>query len=84
MEGIELVGQIAGALTTLSMLPQVVKSWKSKSTGDISLSYLAVLGAGVFLWLVYGLFISSWPVVLWNAVNEILVLALVFLKIRHG
>ncbi|MBF0356400.1 MAG: SemiSWEET transporter [Alphaproteobacteria bacterium] len=79
----DLIGTLAGTLTTLSFLPQVVKTWKSRSTRDISLSMFLAFTTGVGLWLVYGILIGSWPVILSNIVTLILAGIILFLKLRH-
>jgi MtN3 and saliva related transmembrane protein len=81
---IEAVGLIAGAMTTLSFLPQVLKAWKSKETKDLSLIMYLVLCTGVFMWLVYGLLIDSPSIIIANAVTFVLVLAVLVMKLRFG
>lgn len=56
---IEIIGMFAGILTTCAFFPQVVKTVKSKSTDDLSWTWLVMMIAGVFLWLVYGYYIKS-------------------------
>ncbi len=57
MEFADMVGLAAGLLTTVSMLPQVTKSYKSKSTKDISLPYISLLWLGLLIWIIYGFMI---------------------------
>ena len=66
---IELLGFAAGTLTTLSFVPQVAKAWRTRSTGDLSMTMLTAFTAGVALWLVYGLALRSWPVIVANAIT---------------
>ena len=80
---VELIGYSAGVLTTLAFVPQVVKSWRSKSVGDLSFVTLSAFTAGVFLWLVYGVALGSVPVIAANATTLLLNGLLVGLKIRH-
>ena len=84
MDMVESIGLFAGLLTTVSMLPQVIKSYKSKKTNDLSLSYMVTLFFGLALWVIYGFMISNMPVILTNAASGALALALIYLKIRHG
>lgn len=84
MDFVELIGYAAAFLATLAFLPQVLKSWKTKSTGDLSWGMLSLIASALFLWLVYGIMISSMPLILEDAISLVLVLALVFIKIRHG
>ena len=72
---------IAGVLTTFAYLPQVIKTWQSKSVGDLSIIMLLTLATGIFLWFVYGLLIDSFPVIIANAVSFVLVSIMVLLKV---
>jgi MtN3 and saliva related transmembrane protein len=65
-------------------VPQVVKTFKARSTRDIRLGMYLLFCAGVGLWLVYGLLIASWPIVLSNFVTLVLSGAVMVLKLRHG
>ena len=78
------IANVAGFLTTLAFLPQVVRSWRTRSTADLSLSTILAFIVGVSLWIVYGAQIGSYPIVLWNVVTSGLNLALLVAKIRHG
>jgi MtN3 and saliva related transmembrane protein len=64
-----MLGFLAGLLTTISFLPQVVKTWKSRSASDLSLGMFFVFSVGVICWLVYGLLLQEMPMILWNAVT---------------
>ncbi len=79
----EIIGFIAAACTTLSFLPQVIKTWKTRSTRDISLGMYIVLSTGVFLWLIYGISIMSWPVIIANAFTFILAVSVLWMKIVY-
>lgn len=83
MNYIDLIGFSAGTLTTLAFLPQVIKAWKTKHTKDISLITFMALTIGVFLWLIYGIFIESLPVTLANGISLILVFTMLVLKIIY-
>jgi MtN3 and saliva related transmembrane protein len=81
---IEAIGLLAGALTTLAFLPQLLKTWKSRSARDISLGMFVMFIAGVALWLVYGLLTGAVPVIAANAVTLALALVILVLKLRYG
>ena len=81
---IETIGLIGACLTTLSFLPQVIQTWKTKRTKDISLPMYTTFTVGVFLWLIYGIFINSTPVIAANSVTLVLASCILFLKIKHG
>ena len=80
---VELIGYAAAVLTTVSFVPQVIKTWRSRSADDLSLLMLVVFTLGVFLWLVYGIVLRSAPIVAANAVTFVLAAALVVLKMIH-
>ncbi len=80
----ETIGFAAAACTTFAFVPQVLKSWRTKSARDFSWAWMALFTTGVALWLVYGTMVSSTPVVAANAVSLLLLLALVGLKLKLG
>ena len=82
METAELIGFVAGFLTTVAFVPQVWKIWKSKSASDVSLPAFAAFTAGVATWLAYGVVIQEPPIILWNAVTLVLAGAIVAMKLR--
>lgn len=80
---IELLGFAAGALTAFAFLPQALKTWRTRSSGDLSMAMLGAQSAGVSLWIVYGVAISSIPVIVANTVTLTMCLALLLLKVKH-
>jgi MtN3 and saliva related transmembrane protein len=78
----ELVGYLAAILTTISFVPQVWHTWRTRDVSGISLGMYVVFAAGVSLWLVYGLLLDAWPIVVANAVTLALALAIVAMKLR--
>jgi len=80
---IDSIGYAAAALTTVSFVPQVVKSWRTRSTDDLSSTMLVVFTAGITLWLMYGIAARSMPVIVANAVTLVLSATLVVLKLRR-
>ncbi len=84
MDGSTAIGLLAGALTTLAYLPQVVKTWKSKSTKDISAGMFVSLCLGLLMWVFYGFSIHSMPVIVANIVSLVLVFTVLVFKIRFG
>lgn len=79
---VDLIGLVAASLTTFAFLPQVIATWRSRSTAGLSLAMLSVLATGVALWLVYGLGAGQIPVILANGATLLLVLILLGLKLR--
>ncbi len=84
MDANTFLGIAAGTLTTLAFIPQVVKTWRTRSTHDISLGMFLLFSTGLVLWLVYGALIGSWPIIIANTVTLVLALIIIVFKIRHG
>ncbi|MBF0559869.1 MAG: SemiSWEET transporter [Nitrospirae bacterium] len=83
-DAVMLIGLIAALMTTTSLLPQVIKSWRMKETRDISLLMFIFMGVGLFLWLVYGFFIHNLPIMVANSVSFVFVLINLFFKVKYG
>ena len=79
---IDLVGSLAACLTTASFLPQAWLSFKTRDVSGVSLGMYSVFTVGVSLWLVYGLLMGSWPIVIANAITLALALAILGMKLR--
>jgi MtN3 and saliva related transmembrane protein len=80
---IQLLGLFAGACTTIAFLPQVLKTWKSRSAKDLSLSMFSIFSIGVALWLVYGFMVQDIPVIAANLVTLMLASTLLVFKLRY-
>lgn len=83
MDTLVIIGYIAGALTTISFVPQVLRAWKLKETRDLSLAMLLLFAAGILLWTVYGIWTGSLPIIAANVITFFLILILLGLKIRY-
>jgi len=75
------LGLISGMFTTLSFLPQVLRTVRTGSAADLSLGWLGLFGAGVSGWCLYGLLSADLAISLTNAVTLALVLLLTGLKV---
>lgn len=82
-EFIDVLGLVAGTLTTIAFLPQLLKTWKSRSAKDVSLVMMITFCIGVALWIVYGLAIGAMPIIAANVVTLSLALMILILKIRY-
>jgi MtN3 and saliva related transmembrane protein len=82
MEFYKIIGLVAGFLTTMAFIPQVVKTWQSKSAKDLSLLMFSFYCVGVLLWTVYGFMINELPVILWNIITLLLAAIILFFKIK--
>lgn len=81
MDNTKLLGLVAGLLTTMSFVPQVVKTWRTRSARDLSLVMFLLYCLGVFLWMIYGFMIDELPVILWNIITLILASIILVFKI---
>ena len=79
-----VVGLVAGLLTTIGFVPQIVKGLRSRSMNDVSLVMPILLALGMALWLLYGIWLDSLPIILWNAIALGLNIGLIALKLRYG
>jgi len=82
--GVTLLGMIAGALTTVAFLPQVLRTWRTRSTADISLVMFLIYVTGIALWLIYGLMLKDIPLITSNAVTLVFSGTILGLKLKHG
>ena len=75
------LGYIAGFFTTIAFLPQVIKVWRTKSTKDISIWMFLIFTTGVLLWLIYGLMIRNYSLIIANTITLILSISILIAKI---
>lgn len=80
----DLFGYIAGAVSTGSLIPQVIRVFKLRSAREISILFTVLLLTGICLWLGYGIYFNLAPVILWNAVSAVLLSLLLYAKLKYG
>lgn len=80
---IELLGALAGLLTTVAFLPQAARTFRSRSVKDLSLATYLCLVTGVFLWMCYGILLERWPIILFNAIALVIQVAILVMKLRY-
>lgn len=83
-EIVPIFGYVAAILTTLSFLPQALKTIKEKNTEGISLVMYSLFTSGVLMWLVYGLFVKDIPIIVANAITFVLAVTILTLKIKYS
>ncbi|MBI5642684.1 MAG: SemiSWEET transporter [Deltaproteobacteria bacterium] len=83
MDSVTILGLIGGTLTTVSFFPQVIKTIRTRSAKDVSLWMFLILNTGILVWIVYGFFINSIPVIAANIVSFVLVSIILVLKIIY-
>ena len=79
----ELIGYAAAILTTASFVPQALHTFQTKDVRGISLGMYSAFTLGVALWLVYGVLLSAWPIVIANAVTLALAASILVMKLSY-
>ncbi len=77
-----VLGLVAGTLTTISFIPQVLKTWRTRSTRDISLGMFGAFCAGVLLWFFYGIRLRAAPIIVANGITLALAGTILVMKLR--
>ncbi|MDM8160624.1 SemiSWEET transporter [Labilibaculum sp. K2S] len=78
-----ILGFVAAFCTTVSFIPQALRVIKTKHTKDLSLAMYSMFNIGILLWLLYGIVIVSWPMILANGITFLLTSTILYLKIRY-
>jgi MtN3 and saliva related transmembrane protein len=84
VDTIQIIGYFAGFIIALSLIPQVIKAWKTKSTKDISLLWNSIYLFGLLLFLIYGIGIGQKPIMVACSIEISLAAALITAKIKYG
>jgi len=84
MNGVDLLGYSAGFITTLTFLPQVLKTYKEKSAKDVSLNMFVIAAINEVMWVVYGALKNDMVIVLTNVVVLIMSVTMIFFKLKYG
>lgn len=84
MQLTDWIGSLAATLTTVSFLPQALQTFKTRDVSGISLTMYSTFTLGVALWLVYGLLLQAWPIVIANVITTALACAILVMKLRYG
>ncbi|MEM8567703.1 MAG: SemiSWEET family transporter [Bacteroidota bacterium] len=80
MNEIELVGHFGALLSSITFIPQVYKAWQSRSVGDLSLTMMLIVFTSTIVWLIYGIALNLWPVIVANSIICFLSLLLIYFK----
>ena len=83
MDTTTILGLAAAALTTAAFLPQMIKTWRTRQTRDISLGMFSVLCLGICLWLLYGFLRGDLPLVIGNAITLVLAGTILVFKLKY-
>ncbi len=80
----EILGFVAGAIVTLSLIPQLIRVYKLRSAREISLLFTALMLVGILIWLAYGIYFRLAPIILWNIIGAAQIITLIFAKLKYG
>ncbi len=83
MDIIQVTGYLAGMIIAVSLTPQVIQAWKTKSTKDISLPWTLIMLTGLLLYFIYGIGIGEMPIIVANVVETTLVVLLIIAKLIY-
>ncbi|MCF4969514.1 SemiSWEET transporter [Nostoc sp. CMAA1605] len=83
MNFVTILGLAAATLTTIAFLPQVLQTWRTKSAKDVSYVMLITFMCGLFLWLIYGIYLQAWPIIFANGTTLALNFVILWLKIKY-
>lgn len=81
MSWIEMVGHAGSLLSSITFMPQVYKVWQTKRTQDLSLSMMLIVFSSTIVWIIYGVGLMLWPVIICNSIIAILSLMLIYFKL---
>lgn len=84
MDWIEVVGLSGSVLSSITFMPQVYQTWKTKSVGDLNLSMMGIVFLSTVIWLVYGVGKNLLPVIICNGIICFLSLVLIYFKLRFS
>ncbi len=84
MDHTSIIGFSAALFTTIAFLPQAIKTLRTRHTRDISFGMYSLFTLGVMLWLIYGVLLQDWPIILANVITLCLATTILLLKIKHG
>ncbi len=83
MNYIDLIGYLGSFLSCITFIPQVYKTWQTKSAGDLSLSMLFIVLSSTVVWLIYAFALMLWPVIICNGIMFFLVALLIYFKATY-
>lgn len=84
MNMIDITGSVAAILTTASFVPQAWQTFRTRDVSGISLVMYSLFTVGVALWLVYGILIMAWPIIIANVITTSLALMILAMKLRYS
>ena len=84
MASTDVLGYLAGTLTTVALVPQVWRAFRTQDVSGISLRMYCIFTLGIAIWLAYGILLGETPMILANSASLLLALAVLVAKLRYG
>jgi MtN3 and saliva related transmembrane protein len=84
MDWTEFIGHLGSALSSITFMPQVYQTWKTKSVKDLNLTMMLIVFISTLIWIAYGIGRGLLPVIICNSIIAVLSLVLIFFKFRYG
>jgi MtN3 and saliva related transmembrane protein len=84
MDVIAIYGFLAATCTTVSFVPQIIKILKDKEAKDISIGMYLIFTFGVMFWLIYGILLNEYPIIIANSITLIFAVTVLILKYKYG
>ena len=84
LSGVDILGYVAGLITAFTFLPQVIKTWKTKSAKDVSLAMFLIALTNQILWLAFGLLRNDPVIIITNAVMLVMTSVMISLKLKYN
>jgi MtN3 and saliva related transmembrane protein len=79
----DFIGSLAATLTTVAFLPQAIYTFRTKDVSGISLGMYSTFTLGVTMWLLYGVLLEAWPIVIANSITTVLACAILYMKVKY-
>lgn len=83
MNFIDIIGLFAGTCVTISVIPQIIKVWKTKKVKAISLLTFSILTFGIMVWVIYGILKNDWPIIITNSISLCLNLTMIYFLVYY-
>ena len=83
MNFIDIIGLFAGMCVTISVIPQIIKVWRTKKVKAISLLTFSILTFGIMVWVIYGILKNDWPIIITNSISLCLNLTMIYFLVYY-
>jgi Uncharacterized conserved protein len=81
---VTILGYIAGTITTASFFPQLIKIYRNKKADEISITMYSIITLGMIMWIIYGVYLKSYPIIIANSISTLATLLIMIFSIKYG